>query len=189
MARRGTVLEFRRPRRPKWFASLSILTDKVQPFRRSKVWLHTAIAVGAVVIGVMFYLLAGPRWVHAAVASAAATTVSQRPLEVLWVDGDSGTIDGRPFRLHGIDAPEGSPSRAQCNNERLRAEEARSEVRALTASGTVEIRKSHGTDKYDRDLLSLSVDGQDIASLLIASGHIKRWNFESGDAKPRWCGT
>lgn len=188
MARRGTVLEFRRPRHMKRLAPGPARTGKLQFTRRSKTGVRTLLAVSATLIGILFCLLAAERWLQTDNASAEATVSSSKPLEVYWVDGDSGTIEGRPFRLHGVDAPEASPSRAQCNTERLRADEARSAVRRLTENGVVEIRKSHGSDKYDRELLSLSVDGRDVASSLIASGHLQRWNFEAGNAKPRWCG-
>ncbi|WP_291197987.1 thermonuclease family protein [Hyphomonas sp.] len=187
MARRGTVLEFRRARRPKQLAPGPARTDKLQFLRRAKTGIRTLLAVFAFFTGILFCLLSGERWMQIASASAAATTSSIKPLEVHWVDGDSGTIDGRAFRLYGVDAPEDTPSLAQCNTERFRANEARLAVRALMGSGTVEIRKSHGIDKYDRELLSLSVDGRDVASSLITSGHVKRWNYEAGDAKPRWC--
>lgn len=118
-----------------------------------------------------------------------APSVDGAPLYVSWPDGDSGTIAGRLFRLYGVDAPEGSRSCAQCAAQRLRAVEARSSVRTLTDGGAVEIRKSRGTDKYNRDLLSFSADWRDIASSLVASGHAKRWNSEAGEIKPRWCAT
>jgi endonuclease YncB( thermonuclease family) len=187
MARRGTVLEFRRPRQLKRLASGPARTGKLQFTRRSKTGIRTLLAVFTILTGILFCLLVAERWLQTANASAVATVSSSKPLEVYWVDGDSGTIEGRPFRLHGVDAPEGSLARAQCSAERLRADEARSAVRTLTENGVVEIRESHGSDKYDRELLSLSVDGRDVASSLIASGHVKRWNFEAGNAKPRWC--
>jgi endonuclease YncB( thermonuclease family) len=118
-----------------------------------------------------------------------APSVDGAPLHVSWPDGDSGIIEGRLFRLYRVDAPEDSPSRAQCAAERLRAGEALSAVRPLTDGGAVEIRKSRGIDKYNRDLISLSADGRDVASSLVASGHAKRWNSEAGEIKPRWCPT
>jgi endonuclease YncB( thermonuclease family) len=119
-----------------------------------------------------------------------APSVDGAPLHLSWLDdGDSGTIAGRPFRLYGVDAPEGTPSPAQCAAEPLRAGEARSSVRTLTDGGAVEISKSRGTDKYNRDLLSLSADGRDVASSLVASGHAKRCNSEAGEIKPRWRAT
>jgi len=186
MARRGTFLEFRRPRQLKRLAPGPARTGKLRFTRRTKASVRTLLAVFTILTGILFCLLAAERWLQTANASAAATVSSSKPIEIYWVDGDSGTIEGRPFRLHGVDAPEGSPSRAQCNTERLRADEARSAVRRLTESGVVEIRKSHGSEKYGRELLSLSVDDRDVASFLVASGHVKRWNFEAGNAKPRW---
>ncbi|KCZ92288.1 thermonuclease family protein [Hyphomonas johnsonii] len=106
---------------------------------------------------------------------------------VSWVDGDSGEINGARFRLHGVDAPEGSLSRARCNRERQLADEARRAVRALTQGGGVTIRRSHGFDRYGRELVDLSVNGRDVAQSLMARGYLKRWRYGI-ESKPNWCG-
>ncbi|MEH6409683.1 MAG: thermonuclease family protein [Hyphomonas sp.] len=105
---------------------------------------------------------------------------------ISWVDGDSGRINGREFRLYGVDAPEGSPSRARCDRERVRADEARYAVRALTMGKRTVIRRSYGPDRYGRQLVDLSVDGKDVAANLLARGHLKRWDYPR-EAKPDWC--
>ena len=107
---------------------------------------------------------------------------------VSWVDGDSGTMNGRPFRLHGFDAPEGSAERARCALERRRADNARAAARKLTRWKRVEVSRSYGFDKYNRDLVDLKLDGRDVGRTLLAEGHLKRWNFEAGERKPVWCG-
>lgn len=189
MARRGAVLEFRRSRGRKRPVPGPVRTGKLNFHRRSKRGIGTLLGVLAVVSGILFcILLAGERWFQNANAASISATSPNTPLELYWVGGDSGTIDGRPLRLRGADAPEGSPSRARCNTEQLRADETRSEVRTLTGSGAVEIRKSHCIDKYGREVLSLSVNGSDLASSLIASGYMKRWNYDAGDTKPGWGG-
>ncbi|OZB15555.1 MAG: hypothetical protein B7X53_11195 [Hyphomonas sp. 34-62-18] len=109
------------------------------------------------------------------------------PVSVTWVDGDSGWINGREFRLYGVDAPEGSPSRARCNEERALSAEAKAAARSLTSQGAVDVRSSMGTDKYGRELLSLSVDGKDVAASLVGRGHLQYWAYESGQKKPDWC--
>lgn len=110
------------------------------------------------------------------------------PVSIRWVDGDSGWINGRAFRLYGVDAPEGSPSRADCQAERARSAQAKDAARALTNAGTVEVRGSMGTDKYGRDLLLLTVDGKDVAGSLVGRGHLQYWAYEAGQDKPDWCG-
>ena len=109
------------------------------------------------------------------------------PVSITWVDGDSGWIDGREFRLYGVDAPEGSPSRARCNEERALSAEAKAAARSLTSQGTVDVRSSMGTDKYGRELLLLSVDGKDVAASLVGRGHLQYWAYEAGQKKPDWC--
>ncbi len=126
-------------------------------------------------------------------ASARATRVpvtsarsTVRPVSVVWVDGDSGTIDGREFRLYGVDAPEGSPHRAKCSGEQAKAEAAGRAARALTRSGDVRISGYYGIDRYDRQLVSLSAEGRDVAGTLVARGHLKWWNYQH-QPKPDWC--
>lgn len=108
--------------------------------------------------------------------------------EINWVDGDSGTIDGHEFRLHGVDAPEGSPSRAHCRAERERATRARVAARQITRNANIAVSVFYGADPYGRELVDLTVNGADVATLLVAKGHLQLWNFESGQPKPDWCG-
>tara|TARA_R110000868_G_scaffold32971_3_gene119992 strand:- start:377 stop:955 length:579 start_codon:yes stop_codon:yes gene_type:complete len=119
-------------------------------------------------------------------ASFSITRASVARGNVYWIDGDSGHINGKQFRLHGVDAPEGSPSRAKCNRERSRANDARYAVRTLTMGKKAIVKRSHGVDKYGRELVDLSVDGKDITITLIARGHLKRWRY-GHEAKPDWC--
>jgi endonuclease YncB( thermonuclease family) len=113
---------------------------------------------------------------------------AQTPVNIRWVDGDSGWINGREFRLYGVDAPEGSPSRADCQAERARSARAKDAARSLTSKGNVEIRGSMGIDRYGRDLLLLTVDGKDVAASLVGRGHLQYWAYEAGQDKPDWCG-
>ena len=130
------------------------------------------------------------RFVPDAVAEpfpVASSTQVSRSVAVRWVDGDSGYVDGRAFRLYGVDAPEGSPSRAQCAREQKLSAHAGAAARALTQSGDVRVRGMMGVDKYGRELLLLSVDGRDVASALVGKGHLQYWAYESGQRKPDWC--
>jgi endonuclease YncB( thermonuclease family) len=104
-----------------------------------------------------------------------------------WVDGDSGRINGREFRLHGVDAPEGSPQRAQCAQERALSGSARDAARVLTQGRTVRISRRYGNDGYGRQIVDLSANGRDVASQLLSAGKLKRWNFDGGEQKPDWC--
>src|SRR5262249_17456300 len=108
-------------------------------------------------------------------------------VRVSWVDGDSGRIGGAEFRLHGVDAPEGSPSRAECASEREMSAGARQAARRLTDGKAVKVTRSYGKDSYGRQLVDLSVEGRDVADQLVNAGKLKRWNFEGGQPKPNWC--
>jgi endonuclease YncB( thermonuclease family) len=109
-------------------------------------------------------------------------------VQVTWVDGDSGRLDGAEFRLHGVDAPEGSPARAKCARERELSSGAREAARRATNGKSVKVSRRFGKDTYGRQVVDLSVDGRDVAGMLVAAGTVKRLNFDGGEGKPDWCG-
>lgn len=223
MARKGNVLQFRRPRKAKRLPPGPPRNGKFQLARNRRA---SFLSVRGLLIGLILVPLAflggiamgensaapeeinylptlarppAPEPVATVVASrndktrpgkAAPALISDKTspaISVNWVDGDSGTIDGRAFRLYGVDAPEGSPYRAECNKEQRLSSNAREAVRKLTDGAEIEISRSHGIDKYDRELLTLRADGRDVATALVSAGHLKRWNYEAGDPKPDWC--
>lgn len=121
-------------------------------------------------------------------SAVSATSAKVNELvEVAWVDGDSGRISGRRFRLYGIDVPEGSPTHAECARERTRAQAAAAEAKALTSGGGVRVSEFHGLDVHGREVVSLSARGRDVATALIHSGHAKHWDYDGGELKPDWC--
>ncbi len=141
--------------------------------------------------GAFFAGLLGVAAIAVAKGPEQATVISRDEgdarVAVSWVDGDSGRIDGQEFRLHGVDAPEGSPQRAQCQRERDLAGAASDAARTLTRGRQVSVSRRHGTDSYGRQMVDLSVDGRDVASQLVGAGKLKRWNFDGGEPKPDWC--
>ncbi|MBD3769663.1 MAG: thermonuclease family protein [Rhodobacterales bacterium] len=111
---------------------------------------------------------------------------------VYWSDGDSGQLaDGTKFRLHGVDAPETGAvdwyTGAKCEGERELGYEAKAYVRTLTRDKVLTVSHSYGADRYGRQVVDLSVDGQDLAALLVAAGTHKVWDYDGGAAKPNWC--
>lgn len=108
-------------------------------------------------------------------------------VRVTWVDGDSGLLGDREFRLHGVDAPEGSPQRAKCTRERELAKGARDAARSLTKQKPVRVSRHYGQDDYGRAIVDLVVDGRDVASQLVTMGKLKPWNVDGGERKPNWC--
>ena len=107
---------------------------------------------------------------------------------ISWSDGDSGTMDGDRFRLANVDAPEiGNP---ECEAERKRGREAMRAVRQMTGRGRVVIQREYETDRYDRRVVDLYVDGEDLAQTLMERGLAKPWPHRDGRAlraKPDWC--
>lgn len=201
MHRKGSVPQLRKPRRtpvapgPARHGKLKFsrhgpgLRVLRRPLGGSATLVCVVLAPAVPLAGLVAAERPGGRQETTIMMAKHAPSVEGAPLHVSWPDGDSGTIAGRSFRLYGVDGPGRSRSCAQCAAERLRAGEARSSVRTLTDGGALEIRKSRGTDKHNRDSLSLSADGRDVAASLVASGHAKRWNSEAGEIKPRWCAT
>lgn len=130
---------------------------------------------------------------EAASASAAtATTPAEIPLTVYWSDGDSGRLsDGTKFRLHGIDAPEtGSMKQrggAKCERERALGFEAKEAALELTRGKQVVVSEMRGQDRYERTVVSLEIDGKDVAALLVSGGTHKMWDYDGRQKKPDWC--
>lgn len=176
MAKRGKVVQFRqrssKPRRPRRRA--------LGPFKR--------LVVPAAIAGLLVSA-AGLTFIDGREPDAPGTggAPTSETVRVTWVDGDSGRLDGREFRLHGVDAPEGSPDRARCARERALSGDARNAARTITEGKTVRVSRSYGTDSYGRELVDLSAAGRDVADQLVAAGMLKRWNFEGGEHKPDWC--
>lgn len=111
-------------------------------------------------------------------------------------DGDSITVeadlwpglswDGR-VRIDGIDTPE---LRSSCDTEEAKerekalAQEARAFVVDLVLNKTVFLAQVYDEDKYGRPLVTVIVDGENLADLLIDAGHAKPYD---GGTKEGWC--
>jgi endonuclease YncB( thermonuclease family) len=112
---------------------------------------------------------------------------------VYWSDGDSGRLsDGTKFRLHGVDAPEtGSMKQrggAKCEAERELGYDAKAAAVELTRGRAVTVTRIMGRDRYGRNVVTLNMDGDDLAALLVASGTHRAWDYDGGAPKPDWCG-
>lgn len=145
---------------------------------------------GAGVLLVM--ALGGAYYATQAASASAATATTEVPLTVYWSDGDSGRLsDGTKFRLHGIDSPEtGSMKQrggAKCESERALGFEAKEAALELTRGKQVVVSAMRGEDRYDRTVVSLEIDGKDVAALLVAGGTHKTWDYDGREKKPDWC--
>ena len=150
---------------------------------RIKEWLITFV----VLAGIAFGIAVAAREPASKGASASFDTSS-----VYWSDGDSGRLaDGTTFRLHGVDAPETGPldwsSGAKCERERELGYEAKARIGELTRAGILTVSHDYGPDRYGRRVVDLSLDGQDLAALLVAGGTHKTWDYDGGASKPDWC--
>jgi len=127
------------------------------------------------------------------VSAAEAQTVSIST--VYWSDGDSGRVDGRPFRLANVDAPEtggvgAAIGAAECESERALGYEAKAFIVELTKHGNVSIVREYGIDQFDRYVMDLAVDGKSVATLGLEAGIYRRWLFDGRkelEPKPIWC--
>ncbi len=143
--------------------------------------------------GILLTIVAGGAYYASqAPAASAATAATEIPLTVYWSDGDSGRLsDGTKFRLHGIDSPEtGSMKQrggAKCESERALGFEAKEAALELTRGKEVTISEMRGTDRYERTVVRLELDGRDLAALLVAGGTHRTWDYDGGDKKPDWC--
>jgi endonuclease YncB( thermonuclease family) len=121
---------------------------------------------------------------------------SLRPAEtyqIEWTDADSGKLvdaDGweLPFRLHNMDAPETARGarRAKCDEEIILGRAASDYAKQLTGGKRVAITAQFGRDRDGRELVTLSLESEDVTALLIAAGHAKRWDY-GRENKPDWC--
>ena len=148
-------------------------------------YLAGAAVLLAIVAGCAYYTSQAP-------AASAAAAATEAALTVYWSDGDSGRLsDGTKFRLHGIDAPEtGSMKQrggAKCESERALGFEARKAALELTRGKQVTVSEVHGTDRYERTVLRLDLEGADLAALLVAGGTHRTWDYDGREKKPDWC--
>ena len=125
---------------------------------------------------------------------SAETVSSESVSSIYWSDGDSGRLDGMKFRLANVDAPEtggvGAIGGAKCEYERELGFEAKAFMVELTRDAELVITSSNGPDRYEREVITLSVNGEDIGEAGIAAGHLGAWPHKGRRAltdKPDWC--
>ncbi len=144
--------------------------------------------------GIAAAVMAAILWHGAQPASASVTSdaPTETGLTVYWSDGDSGRLsDGTMFRLHGIDAPETGSTRqqggAKCEAERRLGFDAKAAAVELTRGRTVVVSERRKSDRHGRTVVRLSLDGEDVATRLVAGGTHAAWNYDARQKKPDWC--
>lgn len=128
-------------------------------------------------------------------ACATQTEISHPAVgQIYWSDGDSGRIDGTPFRLANVDAPEtggvgAAIGGAKCERERELGYLSKQFMVGLTR-GTVRVSRRYGPDRYNREVVDLAADGVDVSDAGLESGYLRPWPHEGTRAKsgkPDWC--
>lgn len=103
------------------------------------------------------------------------------------VDGDTITITcpdraRRNVRLTGFDTPE--TYKPQCAGEKRLGQAATRHLKRLVAQASMVDLRTSGTDRYERLLGRLSLDGADVANVMIAEGLAVPY---SGGKRRNWC--
>jgi len=145
-----------------------------------------------------------PSCLEAPVTSAPAIQAieqSDQIKSIYWSDGDSGRItfasgETIPFRINDRDAPEtggvgAAIGGAKCEKERELGYESKGWVVEYTRDADLEITGDHGADRYDRKIIDLSVNEQDLGDTGISLGHYRSWRHDgkkSLEPRPDWCG-
>ncbi|MEM9375079.1 MAG: thermonuclease family protein [Pseudomonadota bacterium] len=132
----------------------------------------------------------------AACSEPVVRSLSATPSQsIYWSDGDSGRLDGMKFRLANVDAPEtggvGARGGAKCESERELGFDAKAFMVDLTRDAELVITGSNGPDRYEREVITLSANGVDVAQAGIQAGHLEAWPHRGRRAladKPDWCG-
>lgn len=112
-------------------------------------------------------------------------------VEIVWDDADSGRINGKPFRIANIDAPE-LEKRALCDREREAGLAAKMWAERLTSDARLVVTREYGPDDMTqpRQLIDLQVDGRDYGLAGLDAGVLRPWRNSGatpGDDKPNWC--
>jgi endonuclease YncB( thermonuclease family) len=122
---------------------------------------------------------------------------SAGPIEA--IDGDTVRMNGTVYRLTGFDTPERG-DKAQCDDERRRAETAAARLRTLLSGGDACLERiacacrpgQEGTPNcnYGRLCGSLTIGGRDVGQILIGEGlaHPYVCGATSCPKRRAWCG-
>lgn len=113
-------------------------------------------------------------------------TVEAEPGALFVIDGDTVRFRGENLRLLTIDAPEIRDAR--CDEERRAGTAAKERLAALVSRKRASVHYSGHRDRYDRPLVSLTVDGKDVADILADEGHALTGVRSKTVSGIHWCG-
>jgi endonuclease YncB( thermonuclease family) len=146
----------------------------------SRKLLRAVAAALLLIIGALLLVPANP-------TSAEPTTSEIQRAHWRVIDGDTfeDLATGDRYRLENIDTPETGP-RAQCRAERELGDRATARARAFIAEARrLDVRRTGRTDRYDRIVAFVRIDGRDLGEMMIAEGLARPWR---GRREP-WCDT
>ncbi|HEX4693605.1 thermonuclease family protein [Sphingomonas sp.] len=127
-----------------------------------------------------------PRWIVSAALLLIAAAPSEQAQIRYVTDGDTFRLTtGERIRIAGIDAPETHAEQARCAAEIALGDAAATRLRALLDDRSVGIERVGRS--YDRTVARVTLDGRDLAAMLVADGAARWW--PRGAPKPDWCGT
>lgn len=104
------------------------------------------------------------------------------------VDGDTVEITCPPkvpptnIRLLGYDTPE--TYRPNCAAEKAKGSAATAALTHILSTRTITGVEMDGTDRYQRPLVRMHIDGSDLAAIMIEGGHAVPY---SGGRRIDWC--
>ena len=152
-------------------------------------------------IGGLFFLISCSQAPIAPATSTQHAEQSNQIASIYWSDGDSGRItfnngETIPFRINNRDAPEtggvgAAIGGAKCEIERELGYASKGWVVEYTRGVDLVITGDHGADRYDRKIIDLSVNDQDLGNTGIELGYYRSWRHEgkkSLEPRPYWCG-
>jgi micrococcal nuclease len=99
------------------------------------------------------------------------------------VDGDTIKAPfGPTYRILGYDTPE--THLAKCDAERELGFAAKAKLEELLRRGEVRVLESGKTDRYGRSLAKVTVNGEDLARVMIREGLARPYH---GEKRRSWC--
>ena len=103
--------------------------------------------------------------------------------DIYVIDGDTIDVAGVRYRLIGFDTPE--TYFAKCAHEREIGLEATNRLRhSLSQAQVIEMAEIARSDRYNRKLGRLFVDGEDVADIMVMERLARRYD---GGVSAEWC--
>lgn len=125
----------------------------------------------------------------ALLATVSVADAQRRTIRV--IDGDTIKASNlrASVRISGYDSPEiqkNIRSGYRCEQELEHGLRAKAELeRLLTPPNVVVVKRTLAFDEYGRRLARVTVNGHDLADLMIGQGMAKPWG--PGMTRPKWC--